>query len=74
MCRHIRRCSSNSEPCEHLMMGPLVIVAGKEYGTGSSRDWAAKGTKLLQIAPWLPKALSAFTAPIWSVWVSFRWS
>jgi aconitate hydratase len=26
---------------------PLVIVGGKEYGTGSSRDWAAKGTKLL---------------------------
>ncbi|MDA0240920.1 MAG: aconitate hydratase, partial [Proteobacteria bacterium] len=26
---------------------PLVIVAGKEYGTGSSRDWAAKGTRLL---------------------------
>ena len=25
---------------------PLVIFAGKEYGTGSSRDWAAKGTKL----------------------------
>src|ERR1051325_11230937 len=28
---------------------PLVIVAGKEYGTGSSRDWAAKGTKLLGV-------------------------
>ena len=28
---------------------PLVIVAGKEYGTGSSRDWAAKGTVLLGI-------------------------
>jgi aconitate hydratase len=26
---------------------PLVIIAGSEYGTGSSRDWAAKGTKLL---------------------------
>ena len=26
---------------------PLVIIAGTEYGTGSSRDWAAKGTKLL---------------------------
>jgi aconitate hydratase len=26
---------------------PLVILAGKEYGTGSSRDWAAKGTMLL---------------------------
>jgi aconitate hydratase len=28
---------------------PLVVVAGKEYGTGSSRDWAAKGTKLLGV-------------------------
>ena len=27
-------------------MIPLVIIAGKEYGTGSSRDWAAKGPKL----------------------------
>ncbi|MEO6432363.1 MAG: aconitate hydratase AcnA [Sphingomicrobium sp.] len=28
---------------------PLVIIAGKEYGTGSSRDWAAKGTVLLGV-------------------------
>src|SRR5690606_33408379 len=28
---------------------PLVIFAGKEYGTGSSRDWAAKGTTLLGV-------------------------
>jgi aconitate hydratase len=28
---------------------PLVVIAGKEYGTGSSRDWAAKGTSLLGI-------------------------
>ena len=28
---------------------PLVIIAGKEYGTGSSRDWAAKGTMLLGV-------------------------
>jgi aconitate hydratase len=28
---------------------PLVIFAGKEYGTGSSRDWAAKGTILLGV-------------------------
>ena len=27
----------------------LVVIGGKEYGTGSSRDWAAKGTKLLGI-------------------------
>ena len=28
---------------------PLVVIAGKEYGAGSSRDWAAKGTKLLGV-------------------------
>lgn len=28
---------------------PLVILAGREYGTGSSRDWAAKGTRLLGV-------------------------
>jgi aconitate hydratase len=28
---------------------PLIVIAGKEYGTGSSRDWAAKGTLLLGI-------------------------
>jgi len=35
---------------EYIKRGnDLVVVAGKEYGTGSSRDWAAKGTKLLGI-------------------------
>ena len=29
---------------------PLVVIGGKEYGTGSSRDWAAKGTNLLGVA------------------------
>ena len=28
---------------------PLVVLAGREYGTGSSRDWAAKGTDLLGV-------------------------
>src|SRR4029079_17672788 len=28
---------------------PLIVFAGKEYGTGSSRDWAAKGTRLLGV-------------------------
>jgi aconitate hydratase len=28
---------------------PLVVIAGQEYGAGSSRDWAAKGTKLLGV-------------------------
>ena len=35
---------------KHQQAGtPLVIFAGKEYGTGSSRDWAAKGTRLLGV-------------------------
>jgi len=28
---------------------PMIVIAGKEYGTGSSRDWAAKGTNLLGV-------------------------
>ena len=28
---------------------PLMVIAGKEYGTGSSRDWAAKGSLLLGV-------------------------
>jgi aconitate hydratase len=28
---------------------PLLVIAGKEYGTGSSRDWAAKGSRLLGV-------------------------
>jgi aconitate hydratase len=36
--------------CKYLESGtPLVIFAGQEYGTGSSRDWAAKGTRLLGV-------------------------
>jgi aconitate hydratase len=35
---------------EYRKMGtPLIVIAGKEYGTGSSRDWAAKGPMLLGI-------------------------
>jgi aconitate hydratase len=36
--------------CKYRESGtPLVVLAGKEYGTGSSRDWAAKGTMLLGV-------------------------
>jgi aconitate hydratase len=35
---------------------PLVVVAGTEYGTGSSRDWAAKGTKLLGVRAVIAKS------------------
>jgi aconitate hydratase len=35
---------------EYVAAGtPLIVIAGKEYGTGSSRDWAAKGTLLLGV-------------------------
>ena len=35
---------------KYLQSGtPLVVIAGKEYGTGSSRDWAAKGSRLLGV-------------------------
>jgi aconitate hydratase len=35
---------------KYLQAGtPLVVIAGKEYGTGSSRDWAAKGSRLLGV-------------------------
>jgi aconitate hydratase len=35
---------------------PLVVIAGSEYGTGSSRDWAAKGTKLLGVRAVIAKS------------------
>ena len=42
---------------------PLVVFAGKEYGTGSSRDWAAKGTACLAFALWSRNRSSASIAP-----------
>jgi len=36
---------------------PLVVFAGKEYGTGSSRDWAAKGTRLLGVRAVITESL-----------------
>ncbi len=35
---------------------PLIVLAGKEYGTGSSRDWAAKGTVLLGVRAVIAKS------------------
>ncbi|MGH6961269.1 MAG: aconitate hydratase, partial [Dongiaceae bacterium] len=35
---------------------PLVVLAGREYGTGSSRDWAAKGTQLLGVKAVIAKS------------------
>jgi aconitate hydratase len=42
---------------------PLIILAGSDYGSGSSRDWAAKGTMLLGAGPWSPRASNAPTGP-----------
>ena len=42
---HLRRLAATTRPPGI----PLVILAGKEYGSGSSRDWAAKGTALLGV-------------------------
>ena len=39
----------------------FVVIGGKEYGTGSSRDWAAKGTKLLGIKAVLAESLREYT-------------
>ncbi len=52
---------------------PLVIFAGKEYGTGSSRDWAAKGTALLGVRRSSASRSSASIARTWSAWASCRW-
>ena len=43
---------------------PFIIFAGKEYGTGSSRDWAAKGTKLLGIKAVMQRVLREYIAQI----------
>jgi aconitate hydratase len=53
--RHINGSAGPVEPIYDVAMKykaadvPLVVLAGKEYGTGSSRDWAAKGTILLGV-------------------------
>ena len=45
-----RKMSIYDAACQYMAEGrPTVIFAGEEYGTGSSRDWAAKGTRLLGI-------------------------
>ena len=50
---------------------PLVVVAGKEYGTGSSRDWAAKGTILLGVRR-RSSATSVSTVRTRSAWACCR--
>ena len=48
--RRRARCRSTTRRCATSTQDvPLVVLAGKEYGSGSSRDWAAKGTRLLGV-------------------------
>ena len=47
--RRARRRSTTRRAAYQAAGVPLVILAGKEYGSGSSRDWAAKGTALLGV-------------------------
>ncbi len=42
---------------------PLAVIAGKEYGSGSSRDWAAKGPRLLGIRVVIASPSSVSTVP-----------
>ena len=49
-CRRARRRRSTTPPQRYRAEGvPLVVIAGREYGSGSSRDWAAKGSALLGV-------------------------
>ena len=49
--RRARRCRSSTprSATRRTAIGTVVVIGGKEYGTGSSRDWAAKGPKLLGV-------------------------
>ena len=53
---------------------PLVVIGGKEYGTGSSRDWAAKGTKLLGVRAVIVESFDVSIAPTSSAWRCCRYS
>ncbi len=50
----------------------LVVLAGKDYGMGSSRDWAAKEQICSASEQLLPKALKEFTEATSSSWVCCR--
>jgi aconitate hydratase len=53
---------------------PLVVFAGKEYGTGSSRDWAAKGTRLLGVKAVICESFERIHRSNLSAWAWFRCS
>jgi aconitate hydratase len=51
---------------------PLVVLAGKDYGMGSSRDWARRARTCSASRRSSPRASSASTAATWSAWAFFR--
>jgi len=53
---------------------PAVVIGGKEYGTGSSRDWAAKGPKLLGVRAVIVESFERIHRSNWSEWAWRRWS
>ena len=53
---------------------PLVILAGKEYGSGSSRDWAAKGTALLGVKAVIAESYERIHRSTSSAWACCRCS
>ena len=53
---------------------PLVVIAGKEYGTGSSRDWAAKGTNLLGVKAVIAESFERIHRSTSSAWACWRCS
>ena len=53
---------------------PLVVLAGKEYGSGSSRDWAAKGPRLLGVRVVIAESYERIHRSIWWVSVYYRCS
>ena len=56
-CPGTRQMAIYDAAMEHIAAGtPTVIFAGEEYGTGSSRDWAAKGTQLLGVKAVIAKS------------------
>ena len=52
----------------------LILLAGTEYGTGSSRDWAAKGAYMLGVRAVIAATTNASTAATWWAWGSCRLS
>ena len=51
---------------------PLVVLAGAEYGNGSSRDWAAKGTGLQGVRAVIAESFERIPAPTSSAWACCR--